>query len=85
MAIVNVQLSFDQLRAAVRQLPQKHKMAIWRDLDAELNRDEIFREFGEALEDIRSANEGVTEDEVMADVSAAIREVRAARHAARGS
>jgi len=81
MVTVTVRLSFEQLLAAVRQLPRKQKVALWQLLDAELNREEIFREFAEALEDIRAANEGVTEDEVMADVEVAIREVRAARRA----
>ncbi|MFQ5813541.1 MAG: hypothetical protein ACE5I2_10195 [Anaerolineae bacterium] len=81
MARVTVQVSFEQLLAAVRQLPRKQKVVVWQTLDAELNREDIFREFAEALEEIRAANEGVTEDEVMADVDAAIREVRAARRA----
>ncbi len=76
MANVNIELTFDQLLAAVRQLPRAQKSKIWRALDAELNREEINREFAQTLEEIWAANEGVSEDEVMADINTAIREVR---------
>jgi hypothetical protein len=86
MATVNVQLTFQQLLAAIRQLPYKQKLALWRLLDAEMKGDdEILREFDQALETIRAANRGVTEDEVMADVERALREVRAAPPTALGS
>ena len=83
MANVNIELTFEQLFAAVRQLPNTQKAKIWRALDAELNREDINREFALALEEIWAANEGVSEDEVMADVNAAIREVRAEKSARR--
>ncbi len=81
MANVNIELTFEQLFAAVLKLPNAQKAKIWRALDAELNREEINREFDLALEEIWTANEGVSEDEVMADVNAAIREVRAEKAA----
>lgn len=84
MATVHVELTFNQLVAAIRQLPHDQKVALWRLLDAELKSDdEILREFDAALKAIRAANRGVTEDEVMADIEQALREVRAHPPAAR--
>ena len=80
MSTVNIELTLNQLSAAIQRLPYEQKLALWRLLDAQLKGDdEVFREFGEALAEIRAANEGVTEDEVMADVELALREVRAGR------
>lgn len=83
MATANIELTFEQLLAAVRKLPTAQKTRLWQTLDAELNREDINREFDLALEEIWAANEGVSEDEVMADVNAAIREVRAEKSARR--
>jgi len=77
MNTINIELSFDQLLKAVRKLPHAAKMRLWQILDAELNHVEINREFASALEEIWTANESVSEDEVAADVATAIREVRA--------
>ena len=80
MSTISIELTLNQLTDAIQRLPYDQKIALWRWLDAKLKDDDtVFREFGEALEDIRAANEGVTEDEVMADVEIALREVRAAR------
>ncbi len=76
MATVNIQLDFDKLLAAIKQLPKRQKIQIWQTLDAELNRDEIHRDFAQALEEIWSANEDVAEAEVNADIEQALREVR---------
>ncbi len=70
------QLNFESLLAAIRQLPKTQKVQIWQTLDAELNRDEINREFARALEEIWTANEQYSEAEVNADIQAAIRQVR---------
>ena len=79
MANVSIELTFDQLLAAIRKLPHEQKAKLWQTLDNELNRSEIRRRAMEAVEAIRAANEGVTEDEVMADATAAVKEVRAER------
>jgi len=83
MANVNIQLTFEQLLAAVRKLPQPQKTKLWQALDSEVDRNEIRRQAHQAFEEIWTANEGVSEDEVMADVNAAIREVRAEKAARR--
>ncbi len=67
---------FDKLLTAIEQLPKAQKMQIWQRLDAELNRDEINREFALALEQIWSAYEHIPEAEVHADIEQAVREVR---------
>jgi len=87
MNTINAELTFDQLGAVVQQLPYEQKVALWRLLSAEVDRQDSLRrqarqEFAEAVRFIRTANRGVSEDEVMADVDAAVREVRAARRAA---
>jgi hypothetical protein len=80
MSTISIELTLNQLTAAILRLPHEQKLVLWRLLDAELTGDdEVFREFGEALKEIRAANTGVTEDEVMADVEIALRQVRAAR------
>lgn len=86
----NADLTFNQLGAVVQRLPYEQKVALWRLLNAEVDRHDPLRrqarkEFAEAVRFIRSANRGVSEDEIAADVEAAIREVRAARRAAGGS
>ena len=84
MTRISIELTFNQLVAVIRRLPHKQKVALWRLLDAELKGDEeVLREFDAALAAIRAANRGVTEDEVMADVEQALREVRAGPPAAR--
>jgi hypothetical protein len=57
-------------------------------LDTKLNRNAIRRqardEFAQAVEAIRTANEGVNEDDVMADDTAVVKQVRAERRARHG-
>ncbi|MDI6768991.1 MAG: hypothetical protein QMD04_04885 [Anaerolineales bacterium] len=81
MATTSVELTFDKLLAAVRKLPNPQKARLWYMLNTEFSRDEIQGRAIEAVEAIRAANEGVTEDEVMADATAAVQEVRAERRA----
>lgn len=83
MTTAHTEMSFEQWLAAIRKLPYAQKTKLWQTLDAELNRADARRqareEFAEAVRAIRTANKGVTEDEVVADVSAAVKEVRAVR------
>ena len=81
--MANMDLTFEQLLAAVRNLPYAQKTKLWQELDSEVDRNEIRRQARKALEEIWAANEGVSEDEVMADIDAALREVRAERAARR--
>lgn len=83
MATVHIELDFEKLLAAIRQLPKTQKIQIWQTLDAELNRDEINREFARALEESWAANAHRSEEEVNADIETALREVRADQAARR--
>ena len=83
MANINIQLTFEQLLTLVRKLPQAQKTRLWQELNSEVDHNEIRRQARQAFEEIWAANEGVSEDEVMADVNAAIREVRAENSARR--
>lgn len=69
--------TFDQIAKAIRRLPRQQKVELWRMLDSELIGRDIEREFDESIAAIWMANQGVTEDEVMADALLAIREYRA--------
>lgn len=84
MEAIQIKLTFRQLLSAVQELSREQKVKLWQVLDAELTGRELEREFDEALETIWDANQGVNEDEVMADALQAIREYRA-EEAARGS
>lgn len=82
MAQINVELDFDKLLASILRLPRTYKIRIWQALDAELNRDEINREFAMALEENWNANAEADEEQVNADIEAALQEVRATTLAA---
>jgi hypothetical protein len=60
----------------VRRLPVEQKLELWRALNRDLNQ-AIDQRFRQALEEIRTANQQYTEEEVMADVAKAVAEVRA--------
>ncbi len=80
---VSVELSYDQVRDAVRQLPREHKTDLWKMLGTDIDLDELRRQARTAVEEIREAYKHVPEEEVMADVDAAVKEVRAERRARR--
>jgi hypothetical protein len=69
--------TYDQIARAIRQLPRQQKVELWQMLDSELIGHDIEHEFDESLAAIWSANQGVTEDEAMADALLAVREYRA--------
>jgi len=75
---VCIYLSLDQLKKALRQLPENEKIAIWRMLDSDLDRDAIARRFTSALKAVRKTYVQHSEDEVMADAIKATRAVRKA-------
>jgi len=81
MNSVRVDLSFDQLKQALRKLPAREKIAIWRMLDADLDRPAIARRFDSAIKSIRKAYAHLSEDEVMADALQATHEARKTKHA----
>ena len=82
MSTIRVDLSYDQLKQALRKLPAQEKLDLWRQLDAELDRPAIARRFDAALKAIRQTYSQVSEEEVMADALKATHEARAKyRHA----
>ncbi len=81
MNTISVDLSLEQLKKAMRRLPAREKMALWRLLDEEIDRPAIARRFSSAVNDIRRAYSHLDEKEVMADAVKATRQVRKARHA----
>jgi len=81
MNTVSVDLSLNQIKQALRQLPSQEKIALWRLLDRALDRQAIARQFTTSVNAIRKAYAHISEDEVMADAIKATRQVRKARHA----
>ena len=81
MNTVSINLSLDQIKQALRGLPSREKIALWRLLDNELDRPAIARQFTSSVNEIRKAYAHISEDEVIADAVKAVRQVRKARHA----
>lgn len=73
---INVSLSIEQLMQAVQQLPAQEKMTLWRVLDTDIDRSSIRQRFWAALQTIRTTYADLSEEDVMADVLLAVREVR---------
>jgi len=84
MNTVRVDLSFEQLQQALRQLPAQEKIALWRMLDGDLDRPAIARRFASKVKTIRKAYAHISEDEVMEDAVKATRTVRHACQTQRG-
>lgn len=76
METIRVDVTFDQIKQALRQLPPKEKMALWRLLDADLDRAAIARKFTSTVSAIRKTYSSISEEDVMADAVKATREVR---------
>jgi DNA-directed RNA polymerase specialized sigma24 family protein len=76
METIRVNVSFDQIKQALRQLPPQEKMALWRLLDADLNRAAIARKFASTVGAIRKAYSNMSEEQVMLDAVKATREAR---------
>ena len=81
METIRVNVSFDQIKQALRQLPDREKVALWRLLDADLDRTAIARKFASTVSAIRKKYSRISEDEVMLDAVKATREARKARKA----
>ncbi|MEW6084274.1 MAG: hypothetical protein AB1607_06740 [Chloroflexota bacterium] len=80
METVQVNVTFDQIKQALRKLPAQEKMALWRLLDADLDRAAIAKKFASAVNSIRKTYSKVSESQAMYDAVKATREVRKARH-----
>ncbi len=78
MNTVSVDLSLDQIKQALRRLPPREKMALWRLLDEDIDRAAIAKRFEISVKAIRKAYANTGEEEVMAD---AVKATRATRHA----
>ncbi len=76
METIRVNVSFDQIKQALRQLPPQEKMALWRLLDADLDRAAIARKFTSTVNAIRKTHSRVSEELVMADALKATHEAR---------
>lgn len=63
----------------VRRLPPDERIALWRLLDAEVDRTVIAQRFSEALRSIRAAYPTASEEEAAADALEAVRERRTER------
>jgi hypothetical protein len=81
METVRVDVPFDQIKKALRQLPPQEKVALWRLLDENLDRPAIARRFASTVASIRKAYTHVSEEEVMKDAVKATRQVRRTPHA----
>ena len=79
METIRVNVTFDQLKQALRQLPPQEKLALWRMLDADLDRAAIARKFATTVNTIRKSYSRVAEEDVMSDALKATREVRKAQ------
>ena len=77
MNTVRVDLSYDQLKQALRKLPAQEKLDLWRQLDADIDRPAIARRFDAALKAIRQTYSQISEEEVMTDALKATHETRA--------
>lgn len=80
METVRVNVSFEEIKQALRQLPPQEKIALWRLLDAELDRAAIARKFATTVNTIRKKYSRISEEQVMSDALKATRQVRRARH-----
>jgi predicted nucleic acid-binding Zn-ribbon protein len=82
MNTVPVELSIDQLKQALRKLPAKEKVAIWRMLDSEIDRTAITKKFDSAVKSIREQYYAVDEEEeeVIAEINRAVHETRKAKY-----
>lgn len=76
MNTVRIDLSLEQLKEALRRLPPKEKLDLWRQLDADIDRQAIARRFDAALKAIRKAYSHLDEEEVMKDALKATHEAR---------
>lgn len=80
METIQVNITFDQIKQALRKLPAQEKVELWRLLDTEIDRTAIARKFSSVVNSIRKTYSKVSESQAMYDAVKATREVRKARH-----
>lgn len=83
MDSIPIELTFRQLLNAIRQLSREQKVKLWQLLDAEIMGHDVDRDLDLLLNPVTPSQQGVSEDEVMADALAAIGEYRAEEAARR--
>jgi len=79
MNTVSVDLSLEQIKQALRRLPPREQVALWRLLDEDIDRTAIARQFEASVKAIRKSYARVSEEEVMKDAVKATRAVRRAK------
>lgn len=77
---LTVELSVEQLLGAIRQLSFEERLLLLKTLIQE-DKNEINRRFDAALVDVHTANNGLNEDDVMAEINEIVHQVRAERYA----
>ncbi len=81
MSTIGIDLTMDQLQEAIRKSSYDLRMRLWLELDAELNPDQTQRRTSKALAKIWTANAKSASGQFMADMTQAIRRLRAERRA----
>lgn len=79
METIQVNITFDQIKQALRKLPAREKVELWRLLDTEVDRAAVEKKFASAVRSIRKTYSKVGESQAMRDAVKATREVRKAR------
>lgn len=79
-APVRLNLTVEQLLDAIRSLLKQAQPVIQRAIEEGLDKDDVRRRAREASELIRAANRSFSENEVLADATRAVAEVRAEWH-----
>lgn len=80
METIQVNVTFDQIKQALRKLPAQEKVELWRLLDTEIDRVALEKKFVATVSAIRMKYSRYSEEEVMSDAVKATRESRKARH-----
>lgn len=80
METIQVNVTIEQIKQALRKLPAQEKIELWRLLDTEIDRAAIEKKFVAAVDAIRKKYSRFSEEEVMLDAVKATRETRRARH-----
>jgi len=80
METIQVNVTFDQIKQALRKLPAQEKVELWRLLDTEIDRVALEKKFVATVSAIRRKYSRYSEEEVMSDAVKATRESRKARH-----
>lgn len=80
METIQVNVTFDQIKQALRKLPAQEKVELWRLLDTEIDRVALEKKFVATVSAIRKKYSRYSEEEVMSDAVKATRESRNARH-----